>query len=395
MMSWISTIALGLAFLIFLFVCDAARPTGRPTIFNVKCQRTSKGITNHLDARKLLFNSTLKSRAMPNRRLVLAFGIDNAFTTVDPLRHKAFVNEAKDIIRMQETDWKNLADAAIEIARRLSGEMQASTLISLETSVQLLVFRVILGKFFPDVCPTPPDNDIEYLARNINTLWVASKCSNDQSELDQKRNEFLLIVASIFNCSETSANPLNLILPAYETLWRVVLRCFLEVRFRSSNADRGAWSKLLSHFLSNPTQSNFESRCSLPTSVRDIALEALRLYPPTRRIYRQQDDTLRAVDIESMHRDPANWGARAETFDPSRIKDMKRQAFMPFGKGNFACPAETLFAPMTIAILVAVLVVTFDDQFELVDEEMCVVALGIKPLDNGREAYGWLQLQRK
>jgi hypothetical protein len=50
---------------------------------------------------------------------------------------------------------------------------------------------------------------------------------------------------------------------------------------------------------------------------------------------------------------------------------------------------------MTVAILVGVLVVTFDDQFELVDEESRVVALGIKPLDNGREAYGCLQLQRK
>jgi hypothetical protein len=215
---------------------------------------------------------------MPNQRLVFAFDIENAFTTVDPLRHKTFVKEAKDIIRMQEPDWKNIADAAIEIARRLSGEMKASSFISLKTYVQLLVFRVILGKFFPDICPSPPDSDIEYLARNINALRVASKCSNDQSDLNRKRNEFLRNIASIFDCSETSANPLNLILPAYETLWRVVLRCLLEVRFRSSDTNRDAWSKLLSHFLSNPTQSNFESRCILQTSVRDIALEALRLY---------------------------------------------------------------------------------------------------------------------
>ena len=33
-------------------------------------------------------------------------------------------------------------------------------------------------------------------------------------------------------------NPLNLILPGYETLWRVVLRCFIEVTARSHGLGR-------------------------------------------------------------------------------------------------------------------------------------------------------------
>jgi hypothetical protein len=45
-----------------------------------------------------------------------------------------------------------------------------------------------------------------------------------------------------------SRNPMNLLLPAYETMWRVVLRCFLEIHHRG--ADNGnAWSDILTGYL--------------------------------------------------------------------------------------------------------------------------------------------------
>lgn len=53
-------------------------------------------------------------------------------------------------------------------------------------------------------------------------------------------------------------------------------------------------------------------------SVRDIVSETLRLYPLTRRIYRDEGAGIVAIDVEYMHRDEDNWGRDAEEFDPTR-----------------------------------------------------------------------------
>jgi cytochrome P450 len=190
-------------------------------------------------------------------------------------------------------------------------------------------------------------------------------------------------------------NPLNIILPAYETLWRVVLRCFLEFRFRRGPDDDFTSQSIFMNFMSKPCKATFEAASEHQFPVKAIVLESLRLYPPTRRVYRSEDSGLVAVDIEFIHRDPATWGLDALRFDPRRIKNMKKQAFMPFGKGNFACPAKDIFAPMMIGILVGSLVEHIDHQFELVDEEGSVVDLGVEPLRNDREAYSGLRIRLK
>ncbi|TVY87916.1 putative cytochrome P450 [Lachnellula willkommii] len=394
-MTWFGTTALCVALIFAGFAFVYPRP-----IFRRKACGAPKYIRDSDQAKDLLANSTLKSRAKPNERLVRAFGINNAFTATVQADHRDFVNYAKQLIRMQEHDWKSLGKTAVDGASRIAGTVQTSGLTSLETSVQLLVFHIVMGKFFPHVQPAPSDTDVEYIATTINDLWVASKCSKNKQLLLDKKNIFLGRLETILDRNNVGKNPLNIILPAYETLWRVVLRCFLEIRFRSSNHDRRAWTKLLSDFLSDPTQANFAARLRDQVSIKDITLEALRLYPPTRRIYRDQGGILIAIDIEYMHRDHEIWGPDADTFNPSRIEDMtsgiedmKRQAFMPFGKGSFACPAENVFGPMMIGILVGALVTEVNNSFKLVDDKGEEIDLGEGPLDNGREAYGGLCLR--
>ena len=47
--------------------------------------------------------SNIKSRAIPNQRIVRAFEIDNSFTTSDVKRHREFKLEAGNAIKMTES----------------------------------------------------------------------------------------------------------------------------------------------------------------------------------------------------------------------------------------------------------------------------------------------------
>ena len=67
-------------------------------------------------------------------------------------------------------------------------------------------------------------------------------------------------------------------------MWRVALFCFIEITFRHSA--RIQWTQILADFLTDPTKARFEER-GRGVSVADIVNEALRLYPPTKRVYRK------------------------------------------------------------------------------------------------------------
>lgn len=84
-------------------------------------------------------NSAVKSRAIPNERLVLAFGIDNAFTTSDKKRHKEFNVEAKNAIQMTE------AQVGTPSERNLLLFWQARILIS--RALRPLVGLCISGQY--------------------------------------------------------------------------------------------------------------------------------------------------------------------------------------------------------------------------------------------------------
>ncbi|KAF7900557.1 uncharacterized protein EAF01_007859 [Botrytis porri] len=197
-------------------------------------------------------------------------------------------------------------------------------------------------------------------------------------------------------------NPLNILLPAYETLWRIVLRCFLEISFRHSSDAAAEWKDVLSRFLTNMTAEQFSERAGR-CSARDIVFEALRLYPPTKRIYRQNEDNgiMFAVDVEYIQRTEEIWGIDRNEFRPEQWSELEskgnmehNEAWMPFGKGSFPCPASKV-APMMVGMLVGCLIDTFGSDCWVLEGEGVedVISRGI-PLDNGREAFGCLSLRR-
>lgn len=160
---------------------------------------------------------------------------------------------------------------------------------------------------------------------------------------------------------------MNLILLAFETMWRVVFHCFIEVRYRGVK-EQDEWMAILKVYLTNPG-----SQQDMPYS---IIREALRLYLPTRYIYRYFEFAsgcliLAIADIEGLYRNTEIWGSDADCFKPSRWARISHEseqlrAWMPFGASLFLCPAKPDFAPRMVGVLVAALAEAFCDvKYEL------------------------------
>lgn len=325
----------------------------------------------------------LESRASPNQRLVEAFGINNAFTTTDGKYARAFKTAAIAKIKMDDNDWKRIAAFAEHfILESVANPKPGYLDTSLDSLVQSIALRLALHVLF-HLDPLELDKDvIKTLAEAINDCWVKSKCSAPEAARNLRNSKATLddALSKLFPDfgpdSSSQDNPLNYILPAYETLWRIVLFCYIEVSFRQHRkAETAEWRKVLGEFVQDPTQAAFEKSVTTETgpsvSVSHIVNEGLRLYPPTRRIHRFYHlngllckPEILAADIEKMQRDPGIWKDPL-TFKPSRwfdIGEEARSAFMPFGNKPFVCPAQKEFGPRMIGILVAALAAHIDAE---------------------------------
>ncbi|KAK4504724.1 hypothetical protein PRZ48_002686 [Zasmidium cellare] len=349
------------------------------------------------------------ARAEPNQRLQTAFGIDNCFITADKKRCTDFRAQVVKLIHVQDETWQEFAAAAKSIVQKeFSTEEDSINLFGLIQLVTMKMTRKVMWNMDPNV----GDNDdaIRRLAHEVNQQWLRSKGDfkpGDKPDwrFDQQHDlQRALLDAHPDWKKDGNENPLNLILPGYETMWRVVLRCFVEVTSRS-HTEAPQWKKVLNNFLQNPTRIHLDDN-SYGFSAATLAKETLRLYPPTRRIYRafKDKDTgydfLVAADVEEMHQDEAIWGKSVRLFDPTRWLKVDEKdeddIFMPFGAAPFRCPAKYFKGPCMpfgvsmIALLVGALVEAVDGKW--------VCEGGFPevntPLDTDREAYKDAVLRR-
>jgi hypothetical protein len=180
--------------------------------------------------------------------------IDNPFTITDSEWHRIFVNRAKNLLRTHEHDWKFLATAESDVFQQ-SRSTQTPEIL-LVPIVQVLVFQVVMLKFFPTT-RRPSMEGIEFITSRIDTLWIASKScgSNDSTDMIvSTKLELEEKLQQVFDADDIQGqeNPLNILLPAYETMWRIVLRIFLEVRFRCMDEDRLTSTRLFKSFHESP-----------------------------------------------------------------------------------------------------------------------------------------------
>ncbi|KAL0636811.1 hypothetical protein Q9L58_004168 [Maublancomyces gigas] len=375
----------------------------RPTTFVCRNPQQAKSILNGSYFEEPSLSNALKARAGPNTRLVYAFGIENAFTTTDTKYHRQFVSLAGTRINLSNVRWESLSK---DIGRLLHGNIERQRIsngtVLLSRLLQITVLRAVLPILFPnsDVPDLPEEeqDDVAYfIADKINSLWIESKTTQapNPKDLHSLKEACQKLLPGIAVDSPRDS-PLNLILPAFETLWRIVFRCFIEVQFRS-NDDFESNKNLLQEYLNRPTSEIFTKADARDISVSHIVNEALRLYPPTKRVYRHIQTESRvnpdvvAVDIESIHRDAQIWGTDAATFRPSRwgsreMNGNMMSAFFPFGMKPLVCPARKVFGPRIIGIFVASLSQIFNDSGDLETVgEMDFRRQGL--LENARDSY--------
>jgi hypothetical protein len=117
-------------------------------------------------------------------------------------------------------------------------------------------------------------------------------------------------------------NPMNLILPAYDTMWRVVMRCFIEIRHRAAPNSR-EWSGIMANYLKelenpqcNPGKTLWTPAPKSGVTALDIVKEALRLYPPTRCVHRFINEEILVADVQKCQRFSILAGEESLVFSP-------------------------------------------------------------------------------
>ncbi|KAH0144510.1 hypothetical protein KCU67_g13046, partial [Aureobasidium melanogenum] len=327
---------------------------------------------------------------------------------------KSFRASVEKLLYVDEKKWVDFATTARETAKEaLDGRNEDTA--SLFGVVQLLTLRTMMGVLWPGRDPKQTTNEqIATLAHEVNLQWLRFKeCTNSDNPswlFDQQKSlkDAVKAVFPDWNEENSNDNPCNLILPGYETMWRVVLRCFVEIKARN-HIQANYWSLILREFLKEPTRQKLEAQhasiFALRVAAIHVAKEALRLYPPTRRIYREHRDASDqknnvSADIEAMQRDPNIWERRPDIFRPERWvgkQDGYDEGYMPFGASPFNCPAKRWrnvpmpFGLSMIALLVGTLIEATDAKWEVhgdfPDKNW--------PLDTDREAYGAAVLQKR
>lgn len=141
-----------------------------------------------------------------------------------------------------------------------------------------------------------------------------------------------MVKADEIDSLSPEANSMHWLLPAYETMWRVGLACVIELRFRNANW-ANTWCKVLEEYISDTSREEFKGTSATlgvrGFCVNDIVKEALRLFPPTRCVYRRLtkngEDT--KVAIEFCHHSNAEngFGPDSLRFRPERWLEIRAQ----------------------------------------------------------------------
>lgn len=243
-----------------------------------------------------------QARAFPNRRLEVAFRVNNCFTAMERQRCDKVRNDVLGLLQPAKPgdvkhwrDWPELVEVARKVTKAELSDSQAT--VNLFAAMQMIVMKTMLKVLF-DQSPadTTKDSRIRKLAKDVNLQWQDSKTGlvlGEVPEWDFEQQGTMKATAEETLGPWDDANrenPFNKILPGYETMWRVVLRCLLELSSsRHPSADTEAWKERLASFIANPTKEQLQKgKNDAGLTADHVSFEILPLYPPTRHVAREQ-----------------------------------------------------------------------------------------------------------
>ncbi|KAI8961245.1 hypothetical protein F5Y11DRAFT_231488 [Daldinia sp. FL1419] len=326
--------------------------------------------SNNIASFAVLGNSNLKSRlmarAIPNKRLIETFGISNALTTTSVGTYRRFMAKVRPTVKeIKPGKWLRFHEAASTTLDLILAQSRGIRSVPLAILTRQLVFVSILNTFF-DTNPSKVNFEEVTAATNlINRIWVESKAVPRPNLKEERRalEDALKQILPDRYPWTAKENPLNIIIPAYETMWRVVLLTFITVGFRS--VDQETTDQFREVIESVPECLESGRSEDTATTALNFAKEGLRLYPPTKRIYRSVPlpgtplTKEMAADVEKCHRDPDIWVRpeefRPERFHPDEFTKAMGDAYLPFSIPPHRCPAADNFAPHAVIVLVVVL----------------------------------------
>jgi hypothetical protein len=364
-----------------------------------------------------------QARAFPNRRLEVAFRVNNCFTAMqkkrcDDVRQAVLtlLQPAKPGVTGRWQDWPELVEAARTVTRAELSLSRDEVKLNLFAAMQIVTMKTMLKVLF-DKSPTDTDKDLQIrkLAKDVDRQWQESKgrlVLGEAPDWDFEQQGTLKATAEDILGpwdAEQERNPFNMILPGYETMWRVVMRCFLELASsRHSSAAKEAWKERLALFIANSTKKQLQEAANDDgLTAEHVSFEILRLYPPTRHVAREHKDpdtgAVRSLtaDIENMHHTAPIWGDDALSFRPERwivlTKGVNTPGFMPFGEKPFRCPARQTqdeywpFGVMMIAVLTGCFIEAMAGKWRLDGQH---IPDADQPMGNNRDDYKRVSLLR-
>jgi hypothetical protein len=171
----------------------------------------------------------LTSRAIPNARLINVFNLTNTFVSAHLETHNAFRKRAVALLHDMSRNggwprWAEVTSQAVYLQLPHS-----SPDVPYDRFIQAVTFRtVIAGLLNPAFDQTSFNQDnIDFITSTINTLWDRSKHSQPlPTSLLAQLNTKLRVY---FPDEDVFPNPLDFIIPSWETLWRVVAAAVAKV----------------------------------------------------------------------------------------------------------------------------------------------------------------------
>ncbi|KAI0345030.1 hypothetical protein BDW22DRAFT_1353869 [Trametopsis cervina] len=314
-------------------------------------------------------------------RLVRAFGLTNTFVSSSEDVHAQFTLRARNLISAAtpKGGWQSFEDATVEVVNSLL-PASPNERIPFDSFVQHVTLKIILHTLFEVPMDSLDDVGIALISHGINQLWRLSKTPEELPP-----HLLPAINAHLHAWIPDIPNPLDFVVPTFETLWRVVA-----ITVALGHKDESA-VRALQALLENPTKSQFQHFAQEDPSVSAIVAEVMRLYPATKSISRasqeapptllsrairsiiplRRDPVVLVADIRSVQRDPEIWGTNADEFDPMRHRTLtgdQQRALLGFGLGKLQCVASS-WAPVAVGLIAAAVINRLRDGVEIVEGE--------------------------